>query len=491
MAELTLPQALDLAMQYDRAGRSKEAGQLYRLILEKDPTHAGALHGLGVIVHRSGEYRQAAELIQKALSITPDWPEACCNLGNALLGQGNPEEAIAAQRHAIALRSNFTEAYINLGTALQAKGRHDDAISAYRQALSFAPGYPEALINLGSALQVTGRFDEAIATYRQGLAVSPDFPEAHFNLSLLMLMRGDFARGWDEYEWRLKCRDRPEANRKFAKPQWDGSPLKGRTLLVHSEQGLGDAIQFVRYLPMITQRGATVVLDCQIELHQLFHTIPGGCKTGLRGEPLPHYDLHCALLSLPRIFKTTLENIPAEVPYLFPDPELINFWRKKLAASAPDFKMGLKIGLAWAGSATNKQDSVRSLSLDQFAPLARIPGVTFYSLQKGPAASQAKSAPPGLHLIDYMDQFSNFSDAALIVNLDLIISVDTSVAHLAGALARPTWILIPWVPDWRWMLDRDDSPWYPTVRLFRQTSMGDWPGVIKRVVEALSILNAS
>jgi hypothetical protein len=170
------------------------------------------------------------------------------------------------------------------------------------------------------------------------------------------------------------------------------------------------------------------------------------------------------------------------VPYLFPDPDLVDLWRKNLAASAP----GLRIGLAWAGSATNKQDSVRSLSLDQFAPLTEISGATFYSLQKGPAAVQVKSPPPGLHLIDHMDQFSNFSDAALIANLDLIISADTSVAHLAGALARPTWILIPWVPDWRWMLDCDDSPWYPTMRLFRQRSMGDWGGVVKRVVDALS-----
>jgi len=526
MAQLTIQQAFDLASKHHQSGRLQQAQQLYQQILARQPDHAGAMHHLGVLAHQQEQNDLAAELIRKAIALNPNVPQAHNSLGTALQAIGQTDEAIASYTHALALKPKFPSALFNLGAAQQSKGQLDESIAAYRAAIATQPDYVQAHSNLGIALKEKGELDQAITAFRSAIAVDPNYADAHYNLGLALraqgnltdaidsfrqaialqpnsplahlnlgmslLARQDFQQGWEEYEWRWKCRPSPQ--RTFDQPKWDGSSLNNRTLLIHAEQGFGDTIQFIRYLPLVAQRmdarGGRIVIECQPELEQLLATIAQKIPQAISGrwhiisrcQPLPPFDLHCPLLSLPWAFKTTLDSIPAEVPYLFPDPNRIQRFRQGLIPSGSN----LKIGLAWAGSPTHKHDRTRSVSLDQLAPLAAVPGAKFYSLQKGPAAAQAKSPPPGLNLIDWTDEFSNFNDAALIANLDLIITVDTSIAHLAGALGRPTWVLLSFAPDWRWLLDREDSPWYPSMRLFRQPSLGDWESVVGRVAEALT-----
>ena len=483
MSQLTIQQAFDLALQHHQAGRLGEAEQLYRQILARQPGHIQAMHNLGQIALQAGRNDAAVDLIRRATSLGPNYAEAHNNLGNALRAQGQPDEAIAAYRRAFALNPNLPEVHNNLGNALAEKGQLEEAITAYRQAISLRPEYAEAHYNLGSALKEQGQLDEAIAAYRQAIALKPNLPEAHNNLSLALLARGDFQQGWEEYEWRWKCKGFPPP-RNFAQPQWDGGPLEARTLLLHAEQGLGDAIQFIRYLPLVAQRGGRIIIECQAELQRLFQTMAGICQVVAFGQPLPAFDLHCPLLSLPRVFGTNLANIPHIVPYLSPDPALVDAWSRTLGS--PDGR--LRVGLAWAGSPRFKGNRARSLNLQQLAPFAAVPGVKFYSLQKGAAGEQAKSPPVGLELVDLGPDLNDFADTAAVMSLmDLIITTDTSVPHLAGAMGRPVWLMLQFAPDWRWLLERQDSPWYPTMRLFRQSRTGDWDGVIMRVVDALSL----
>ncbi|MGD0390491.1 MAG: tetratricopeptide repeat-containing glycosyltransferase family protein [Tepidisphaeraceae bacterium] len=449
MAQLTIQQAFDLALRHHRAGRLHEAEQLYRQVLARQPEHADAMHNLGVISFQVGRNDVAVELIRRAIVLNPNYPEAYSNLGNVLTDKGELDEAIAAYRRAIALNPNLPEAHNNLGNALRDKGQ----------------------------------LEEAVPVYRQAIALSPNFAEAHKNLSLALLAQGDFQRGGEEYEWRWKCKDLPPP-RDFAQPQWDGCPLEGRTLLLHAEQGLGDAIQFIRYLPLAAQRGGEIIIECQAELQRLFQTIAGSCQIVARGQPLPAFDFHCPLLSLPRVFGTNLANVPKDVPYLHADAEDAGRWQHRLAEHAPL----VKVGLAWAGNPTHKNDRNRSIKLARLAALGQMPGARFFSLQKGAAAAETKTPPAGMELVDWTAELKDFADtAALIANLDLVIAVDTAVVHLAGAMGKPVWTLLPYVPAWRWLLERQDSPWYPSMRLFRQPCIGDWDSVITRVVDALSL----
>jgi len=276
----------------------------------------------------------------------------------------------------------------------------------------------------------------------------------------------------------------PVHPRNFTKPQWDGRALEGRTLLLHAEQGLGDAIQFIRYLPLMSQRGGRIIIECYAELQRLFQIMAGRCQIVACGQPLPAFDLHCPLLSLPRVFGTTLSNIPHVVPYLHPDAEEARKWHHRLLWQS----RLVNVGLAWMGNPAHKNDRSRSIKLARLAPLGQVPGVRFFSLQKGEAAAETKTPPSGMELVDWTQELKDFADTAgLIANLDLVIAVDTAVVHLAGAMGKPVWTLLPFVPDWRWLLEREDSPWYPTMRLFRQNSWGDWDSVITRVVDALSL----
>jgi len=394
---------------------------------------------------------------------------------------------IAAYRQAITLRPDYADAYSNLGVALIDKGQLDEAIVACRQAITLRPDYANAYRNLGAALADKGQLDEAIAACRQAIKLRPNFARAHHNLALTLLMRGDFQPGWQENEWRWKCRDFPSPARNFSQPQWDGSAFEPRTLLLFPEQGIGDAFQFIRYLPLVVRRGGKIIIECQAEFQRLPRTMSEGCQIVAKGEPLPAFDLYCPLLSLPLVFGTTLENIPNIVPYLHADAQDAKRWQQRLDDYSPGLKVG-KVGLVWAGNPAHKNDRNRSMKLTSLAPLGQVPGVRFFSLQKGAAAAQAKTPPTGMELIDWTPELRDFADtAALIANLDLIISVDTAVVHLAGAMSKPVWTLLPFNPDWRWMLEREDSPWYPTMRLFRQSVRGDWDSVIKRVAEALNV----
>ena len=465
-------------------GQLDEAIAAFRRAIALRPEYAKAHGNLGIALKNKGQLDEAIAACRLAIALNPNYAEAHNNLGIALTDKGQLDEAIAAYRRAGALNFNLPEAHSNLGNALTDKGRLDEAIAAYRQAIALKPNYAEAHSNLGNALTDKGQLDEAIAACRQAIALNPNFPEAHNNLAMVLLMQGDFERGWEEYEWRWKCKDFPSHLPNLAQPQWDGCPLEGRTILLHAEQGFGDAIQFVRYLPLVQQRGGKIVIECHTQLQRLFQIMAGReCQIVAEGQPLPIFDLHCPLLSLPRVFQTTLTNLPQIVPYLHADAEDAKRWRHRLDELGPS----VKVGLAWAGRPTHKDDRNRSMKLARLAPLGQVPGVRFFSLQKGDAAAQAKTPPAGMELVDWTEELKDFADtAALIANLDLVIAVDTAVVHLAGAMGKPVWTLLPFVSDWRWLLERDGSPWYPTMRLFRQSSLGDWDRVIARVAEALS-----
>ena len=475
-AHYNLGNALGDGAQLDEAIAS------YHQAIRLNADYAQAHNNLGNALKAKGQADEAIASYRQAIWLKPDFAEAHNNLGITLTEKGEPDEAIAACRRAIALNPKLPQAHRNLGNALRDKGQLDEAVAACRRAIGLGPNCAEAYNDLGAALACKGQFDQAIAAFRQAIALKPSYAEARANIALSLLTQGDFQQGWEEYEWRDKRMDALRGRRRFDQPQWDGRTLEGRIILLHTEQGLGDAIQFIRYVPLVQQRGGRVIVECQGELQRLFQTMAGERQIVVRGQPLPAFDLHCPLLSLPRVFGTNLANIPNVVPYLRADAGCSTRWQDRLASQTGL----LKIGLAWVGSPTYKNDRNRSTKLERLAPLGQVAGARFFSLQKGAAAAEATTPPPGLELIDWTEELRDFADsAALIANLDLVVAVDTAVAHLAGAMGKAVWTLLPLAPDWRWMLQRQDSPWYPTMRLFRQDSFGDWDGVIAKVTEAL------
>jgi len=469
-------------------GLFDEAIAAFRLAIRIKPAYAEAHNNLGISLRANGLLDDAIAAYRQAIRIEPAYAKAHNNLGNALRNKGLLDEAVAAYRQALRLTPAFAEAHRNLGNALYDLGQLDECINAYHRALQLKPDLVEARNSLGTALRRKGLLDEAIAAYHDAFRMNPEYVGAHENLAHVLLLKGDFAQGWSEYEWRWKRKDFPSQGRKFLQPRWDGRDLNGRKILLHAEQGVGDTIQFVRYAPMVATRGGKVVLECQPGLCGLLRGVVGIEQVVSVGELLPDFDVHCPLMSLPLAFNTGLETIPAAIPYLHADETLSRQWAARLGG--PD---RLKVGIAWAGSAHHINDRNRSLPASLLSPLAKISGVTFVSLQKGEAARkaspphrQASALPRGVNLIDHTADLYDFGDtAALIANLDLVISADTAVAHVAGAIGKAVWVLLPYAPDWRWLLDREDSPWYPTMRLFRQRSLGDWAEVIERVAQAL------
>jgi Tfp pilus assembly protein PilF len=484
-SEADIPQLLQKAVGRHRAGRPQEAEPLYRQVLSLRPDNTDALYLLGLLTQNDRRFAESADLFRRAVALDPYSVKYLINLGLSLggMGLGRTAEAIAAFRKAIALDPNVPEAWSNLGNELRTDGNFAEAIECYRTALRLKPNFPEAQCNLGVCLQETEpTLDPAIAAYEKSLAMQDDFALGHWNLGFARMLLGDYPRGLPDLEWRFETRT-ISRRRQFPQPQWDGRDISGRTILIHAEQGLGDTIHMARYLPMIAARGARVVLECPAPLVRLLQTVPGIEQIIPAGRPLPPFDLHCPTLSLPLVFKTTVATIPAQVPYLWADSDFVGLWGRRLAIG-PDHR---SIGLAWAGRPENRNDRNRSMLLEQFAPLAAVRAARFFSLQKGAAVEQARRPPPGMELIDLTEELYDFADtAAMIANLDLVITVDTAVAHLAGAMGKPTWVLLPRMPDWRWMLEREDSPWYPTMRLFRQTNRGDWADVMLRVAGALA-----
>src|SRR2546426_786091 len=376
----------------------------------------------------------------------------------------------------------------DMGEAYRLTGKLEDAIASYRLALALKPDYAEAHKNLGIALWDHGKLAEAIACFRQALALKPDYVHAHAGLGLALLRAGDLSHGFTEYEWRWRVKEFEQqcAGLILPQPFWDGSELNGRTILLYAEQGLGTTIQFIRYAPLVARRGGRVIVACQPELVRLLASVDGTAQVVSERASLPDFDLHAPLLSLPRIIGTTLETIPSQCPYLSP-PESSSV---KVEAT-PDVK--LKVGIVWAGLPIHRNDRNRSCPLSYFLELAELPGVAVYSLQKQPRATGLGEVTPGMAVNNLSDQIGDWADtAAAICQLDLVLTVDTGVAHLAGALGRPVWVLLPHVGvDWRWMDGREDSPWYPSMKLFRQKVPGDWPSVFARVSGELQTLLGS
>jgi tetratricopeptide (TPR) repeat protein len=468
----------NLGEAYRRSDNPEAAIRAFQRAIELNPALALAHNNLGIVLSDTGRWPEAADAFAEAIRIQPGCAPFHSNRGNALKEMGDLDGAMDDLRTAISLQPDHAEAHNNLGVVMAAKGRDEEAVGCYLKAIELNPRYGDAYTNMGNALFATGDSERAIAACRKAVEVAPDAPQAHWNLAVALLRTGNFEVGWPEHEWRLKTKLKFPV-RPFPQPQWAGEELAGRTILLHCEQGFGDGIQNVRYVDLVAQRGGRIVLECHPELRRLFDNYPGTDRVIARGEPLPHFDLHCPLSSLPYACRTRLETIPNQVPYLKPEPELGRRWREKLGGA------GMKVGLVWAGNPTHPNDRTRSIRLEQLAPLASNK-IEFHSLQKGPAAWQVRQPPAGMRIVDHAGELEDYVDtAALISQLDLVVSVDTSLAHLAGALGRPTWVLIPFVADCRWLIGRTDSPWYPTMRLFRQRTRERWEDAIGQLAREL------
>jgi len=472
-----------------------EAIKYYKKAVQYKPDFAEAYNHLGVVLNDQGHPAEAIENYKQALRLDPNYAEVYNNLGIALKELKQLVEAISCFEQAIRLESDFAEAYYNLANSLRDETRCTEAIENYRKAVHIKPDYAEAYNHLGVVLNAQGGYVEnienleAIENYRRALQLNPDFAEAHWNLSLVLLRTGRLIEGWKEYEWRRNPKlDIATYPHSYETPRWDGSQFKGKRLLVHYEQGLGDTLHFVRYLPMVKARGGTVILEVRKPLYKLLKGFPGVdelIEASLDNKPAVKFDYHISLMDLPKIFETTLETIPAEVPYINCCPKKVEHWRNKLAG--PD----LKVGIVWAGSPSHGNDQNRSCALKDFEPLTKTDGVRLYGLQKGEAAKQVERLTDEMTITNLGTEFEDFTDtAAAIENLDLLISVDTSVLHLAGAMGKPVWALLPFAPEWRWMLNRQDSPWYPTMKLFRQKKWGQWESVFQDVADELRIMAA-
>ncbi len=514
----TTSQILASAVQHHQAGRLDQAEQLYRQILQTDPNHIDAWHLLGVASSQAGRHAVAADCINRAIKLNPKAAVFYGNLGNVYTSLGQIADAVNAYQQALQLKPDFVEARLNLGIAFKDQGQlelalasfqqalrlqpdnpiahnHlgviyreqrnlDAAVDSYRRALQLNPNFADAHNNLANVLNDLGRIEDSIASYRQAIRLKPDYAEAHLSLATALLLTGNLKEGWAEYEWRFVC-GRPELP-EFHKPRWDGSPLNGRTIVLYGEQGFGDKLQFMRYAPLVKARGGRVVVACNKTLLPILSRCAGIDEfVPVPGGDLPPFDVYSPLLSLPGILGTTLDTIPAEVPYLFADPELVATWKAKLSRTA-----AFKIGIVWQGSMSNKGGIGRSIALKHFAPLGKVDGIQLYSLQCGQGIEQIAEMQGQLQIDDFKGRLDTetgpFMDTAAVMrNLDLVITADTSIGHLAGGLGVPVWVAVPFIPDWRWFGDFKTTAWYPNLRLFRQERIGDWDGLFERIAEEL------
>jgi tetratricopeptide (TPR) repeat protein len=550
-ATLTPPQALSRALSAHGAGRLGEAEQLCQGILASDGNHFAALHLLaivqsalgnkaealasydralelrgdhpevlsnrGVTLHQLERFEDALASYDRALAVRPDYAEALsnrgntlrslnrfdeavasyeraivarpdhvtasCNRGATLLQLGRLDKALASFDYALTLAPNHAEALSNRGITLHRLSRFEEALASYDRALTARPNYAEALCNRGVTLHEMRRFDDALESYAQALAARPDYAEAHFNEGLSRALIGDYQRGLQKFEWRWRAEQRDQ-KRDFRQPLWLGTDdIAGKTILIHAEQGFGDTVQFARYVPMVAARGARVILAVQRPLRRLMESLGGATDIVARGEKLPAFDLHCPLLSLPLAFGTRPETIPSATPYLHASSADLARWKERLGPRRRPL-----VGLTWSGGPTLRH---RSTKLKELLPLLDSSRhATFVGLQKEIPPEDLPTLTNQSSLLHFGHEFSDFADtAAVIAQLDLVISVDTAIAHLAGALAKPVWVLLPYVPDWRWGLDRNDCPWYPSARLFRQDECRAWDRVVARLDSAVRELS--
>jgi len=459
--------------------RFNEVFEAYDRALALKPDYVEVIVARGNLFYEMHSYDKALEEYERALKVQPDFAFGFNNRGNALQAMGRNDEAIASFERALALKPDLTAAHNNRGNALLNLNRPEEALADYESAIAHKP-FAFALVNRGSALHYLGRIEEALDSFDRAIALQPELPEAHWNKALLCLAIGDFEQGWPAYEWRWRGATELTP-RGFTQPQWRGEDLNGKTILLHAEQGFGDSIQFIRYLPLVAQKGGKIILELPDSLMPLIADTNGLVSMHRRGDALPPFDVHCPLMSLPLSFGTTAATIPASVPYLRAPSERVNAWRARLAHFGKP-----RIGLVWSGKPSHKNDHNRSIALSRLEPVLSVPGVTFVSLQREyrEADIPALARLPILRLDDALTDFAD--TAAAIGELDLVIVVDTAVAHLAGALGKPLWLLLSHIQDWRWMHERSDSPWYPSARLFRQSQIGDWDGVISAVAQELA-----
>ena len=466
--------------------RSGEAAEAYGRAIAANPNYADAFHNLATLFEQQERWEDAALAFAETIRLRPEFQPAYRGWGKALVACGKYDEAVATLRRAVEMDPGSWESLLSLGDALQKIGAEGEALQLYSRAAKVRPDEPSILVNWGGLLDKLNDTVGAIAKYRHALEIQPDSHEAKFNLSLTLLRKGQFEEGWEKYESRWHLQKRNFDLEDLPQPVWQGEDVHGKRVLVHVEQGFGDAFQFVRYLPFLEQGGAQVIMRCHDVLRRLLEQSMPSVRLLGETEPLPEFDFQIPMVSLARVMGTRLETIPAKVPYLMPSDKLIATWRERLG----ERRAGeTRIGLAWAGNPKHDQDRARSISLPTLAPLASVAGARFFSLQKGDAQKQIASAPEGFSVVDLGDDLKDFADtAAVMLNLDLVVSVDTAAAHLAGALARPVWVMLRNGPEWRWLEGRTDSPWYPTMRLFRQERAGDWGPVIKEIAAALSAL---
>ncbi len=461
-------------------GRVEDAIASYQRSIALNPRLPGAWSNLSGALYRMGQWDQAIDAARQAISLNPDLPEAHNNLAGILRKKGLLAESIESARKAIALRPDFGDAHQILGDILLAGGQWEESIASFARAIELNPVIAESHVGLGLALFKQRRVDEAINAYRAALKLRPDFTLAHVNLGIALMLKGDLNQGMAEYDWRWKLPEFSAVARRFSQPRWGGADLRGRRILLFAEQGIGDTLQFVRYVPLVAARGGRILLQCQPPLKNLLKNLRG-VEQWIDEGPLPSFDVQCSLVTLPLIFGTTLQTIPAPVPYLTADEGLAQRWKQRIGGGR-----GRKIGLVWAGRPQYAEDRWRSIPLETLRPLWAAKNVSFFSLQKGPAADQIAKVSSEMNLTDLGNELHDFADTAAAMSaMDLIITVDTSPAHLAGALGRAVWVLLPYAADWRYFLDRSDSPWYPTMRLFRQMKPGDWETPIRTVATAL------
>ena len=550
MTTVTLQQAFDLALSHHRAGRLREAEAVYRQILAVNPEQPETLYFLGLVARQMNRPADAAALWRRATVARPDQVEWLFQLAWALLDSNEPYQAISVARQVTQRNADFADAHAILGRALAAAKKFDEAVASARRAVELQPQNAEMKNHLGLVLKDAKQLREAEAEFLRAiernprnphyhrnlaavrdalddvegsiaaaeecrrlggedvqllsnlaalhrrrrdcssalamadraLALQPNHPESHGSRAMALLAMGDYAQGFVEYEWRWRCDNFTTRKRDFGRPMWDGSDPRGRRIFLHTEQGYGDTLQFVRYVPMLAAQGAEVILEAHASLRTLLRRVAGVSKVVPSGMNPPDFDLHTPLLSMPKWFKTTLQNLPNRVPYVTPDPARVDVWKGRTAA--PDATV-TTVGLVWSGNV--QPDPNRTCPLANLVPLAQVPNVKFYSLQVGDASREIESVARRLPITDLSKDLSDFHETAAAMQcLDLILTIDTAAAHLAGALGRTVWTLLPWAGDWRWLSDRPDSPWYPTMRLFRQSTKGDWSEPIEQVRRQLT-----
>jgi Flp pilus assembly protein TadD len=466
------------------AGRRDEAVASYRRAMELAPRSALAFGHLGILMQRAGHAAEAITLLQQAVDIEPRNVAFLAILGHTLTQAGRLDEAIAVLTRVVHLDPDHQPAHFDLGNAQRRHGDLAAAAISLRHAVALKPDGVEALVNLAVVQRALGDVAAAEAALRRAIAIRPDYVPAHFNLSQILLLQGRFAEGWREAEWRLRAPPAAAAHQirrrvDFDKPQWHGEDMSGRTILLHAEQGLGDMLQFARFVPLVAKRAAHVIVEVHAPLVRLLAQLPGAAAVVAHGDPLPPFDVHLPLMSLPAVLGIDEHVTPAGGPYLHATPADVERWRTRLGA-APGLR---SVGVVWAGSPTHQDDQARSLAAAALLPRLVGAHVRLVTLQKEPRPGDGEIvASLGGAVVDVGHSLTDFADtAALMMALDLVISVDSAVAHLAGALGRPVWTLVPFAPDWRWMVDRSDSPWYPTMRLYRQTKRDDWASVLARL----------